>query len=130
MLFRTLILKLARSEALINLIAHMGRRSGLAGRFVAGENIEAAMPVVHELNDKGIVTSLNLLGEGGQRQERGGTLGPVLYFSPESDPRKKSGIEYLHQTHSTGFGNPSAGVCGALESDSRHGSCTQQLCAH
>ncbi|MCH7803244.1 MAG: proline dehydrogenase family protein [Acidobacteria bacterium] len=63
MLFRTLILKLAQSEALMNFIAHMGRRSGLAGRFVAGESIEEAMPVVQELNDKGIVTSLNLLGE-------------------------------------------------------------------
>jgi len=47
----------------MSFIAYMGKRSGLAGRFVAGENIEAAMPVVHELNDKGIVTSLNLLGE-------------------------------------------------------------------
>ena len=63
MLFRTLILEFAQSEALMNFIAHMGRRSGLAGRFVAGENIDEAMPVVHELNDKGIVTSLNLLGE-------------------------------------------------------------------
>ena len=61
MLFRTLILKFAQSEALMNFIAHMGRRSGLAGRLVAGENSVAAMPVVHELNDKGIVTSLNLL---------------------------------------------------------------------
>ncbi len=63
MLFRTLILKLAKNEALINFIAEMAKRSGLAGRFVAGESIEEAMPVVQELNDKGIVTSLNLLGE-------------------------------------------------------------------
>ena len=63
MLFRNLILKFAQSEALMNFIAHMGRRSGSAGRFVAGESIEEAMPVVQELNDKGIVTFLNLLGE-------------------------------------------------------------------
>ena len=59
MLFRTLILKLAQSEALMNFIAHMGRRSGLAGRFVAGESIEEAMPVVQELNDKGIVNRMS-----------------------------------------------------------------------
>ncbi len=63
MLFRTLILKLAQNEALVNFIASVGKRSGLAGRFVAGESIEEAMPVVQELNSKGIVTSLNLLGE-------------------------------------------------------------------
>jgi proline dehydrogenase len=63
MLFRTLILKLAQNEALVNSIAQMARRSGLAGRFVAGESIEEAMPVVQELNSKGVVTSLNLLGE-------------------------------------------------------------------
>jgi proline dehydrogenase len=63
MLFRTLILKLAQNESLVNFIAVMAKRSGLAGRFVAGESIEEAMPVVQELNSNGIVTSLNLLGE-------------------------------------------------------------------
>ena len=63
MLFRRLILRIAKSEGLVNVIAHMGRRSGLARRFVAGESIEEAMSVVQELNDRGIVASLNLLGE-------------------------------------------------------------------
>ena len=48
----------------MNFIAQVGKRSGLAGRFVAGESTEEAMAVVDELNSRGILAILNLLGEG------------------------------------------------------------------
>jgi len=63
MLFRTLILKIAKSEALMSFIARVGKRSGLARRFVAGESLDEAMSVVQELNSRGILATLNLLGE-------------------------------------------------------------------
>ena len=63
MLFRALILKIAKSETLMHFIARVGKRSGLARRFVAGESMEEAMSVVQELNSRGILATLNLLGE-------------------------------------------------------------------
>ncbi len=47
----------------MNFIALVGRRSGLARRFVAGESMDEAMSVVQKLNRRGILATLNLLGE-------------------------------------------------------------------
>jgi proline dehydrogenase len=60
---RTLLLAAANSPRLGRLVQRYGFRLG-ASRFVAGETIDAAVPVLRGLNDKGLLTNTTLLGEG------------------------------------------------------------------
>ncbi len=49
------------------LVARVVRRYGLrlgGSRFVAGETLDAAVPVLRELNERGLATNTTLLGEG------------------------------------------------------------------
>ncbi len=63
-MLRNLMLKLAGNGAMVKLFSALGKRSGLTNRFVAGEHLDAAVPVVRELNGRQIKASLDLLGEG------------------------------------------------------------------
>ena len=58
------MLKAAEKPGLVHLFARAGERLGLARRFVAGENVWAALQAVTELNQQQIRASLDLLGEG------------------------------------------------------------------
>ena len=44
-------------------VKQLGMRSGLAHRFIAGENVDEVLAVVRSLHDTGVMTTLNLLGE-------------------------------------------------------------------
>lgn len=48
---------------LLSLVSTLGMKTGIARRFVAGENMEDALEKVEELNQKGILVTLDLLGE-------------------------------------------------------------------
>jgi proline dehydrogenase len=61
---RNLLLRVADHEGLVRLLAWVGRRSGLANRFVAGETIQETFEVVRQLEQAGLDTTLDLLGEG------------------------------------------------------------------
>jgi len=63
MLFRTLILQLAQNKTFLNWVRRLAIRSGLAQRFVAGENVSEVLDVVRDLHGIGIAATLNLLGE-------------------------------------------------------------------
>ena len=67
-MLRKLMLRLAANNFLVGRMAWLGRRSGLAGRFIAGENLEAMLGVVAELRAAGLLTTLDLLGEGVTRE--------------------------------------------------------------
>ena len=43
-------------------VKQLGMRSGLAHRFIAGENVDEVLAVVRSLHDTGVMTTLNLLG--------------------------------------------------------------------
>jgi proline dehydrogenase len=60
---RSLILAAADSPRLQRLVRRYGFRLG-AARFVAGESLDAAVPVLRRLNGKGLLTNTTLLGEG------------------------------------------------------------------
>ena len=60
---RSLILAAADSPRLQRLVRRYGFRFG-AARFVAGESLEAAVPVLRRLNENGLLTNTSLLGEG------------------------------------------------------------------
>ncbi len=60
---RSLILAAADSKRLQRLVQRYGFRLG-AARFVAGETLDAAVPVLRRLNDSGLLTNTTLLGEG------------------------------------------------------------------
>jgi proline dehydrogenase len=60
---RSLILAAAESPRLQRLVQRYGFRLG-ASRFVAGESLDAAVPVLRRLNDDGLLTNTTLLGEG------------------------------------------------------------------
>src|SRR5438094_10007171 len=60
---RSLILAAADSPRLQRLVQRYGFRLG-AGRFVAGETLDAAVPVLRRLNESGLLTNTTLLGEG------------------------------------------------------------------
>jgi proline dehydrogenase len=60
---RNLLLAAANSPRLGLFVQRYGFRLG-ASRFVAGESLDAAVPVLRGLNDKGLLTNTTLLGEG------------------------------------------------------------------
>jgi proline dehydrogenase len=60
---RSLILAAADSPRLQGFVQRYGFRLG-AARFVAGESLDAAIPVLRRLNEQGLLTNTTLLGEG------------------------------------------------------------------
>ena len=60
---RSLILAAADSPRLQRFVRRYGFRLG-AARFVAGESLDAAVPVLRQLNEQGLLTNTTLLGEG------------------------------------------------------------------
>jgi proline dehydrogenase len=60
---RSLILAAAESGRLQRLVQRYGFRLG-AARFVAGETLDDAVPVLRRLNENGLLTNTTLLGEG------------------------------------------------------------------
>ena len=60
---RSLLLAAADSPRLQRFVQRYGFRLG-AARFVAGESLDAAVPVLRRLNDQGLLTNTTLLGEG------------------------------------------------------------------
>jgi proline dehydrogenase len=60
---RSLILAAADSPRLQRFVRRYGFRLG-AARFVAGESLDAAVPVLRRLNEQGLLTNTTLLGEG------------------------------------------------------------------
>jgi proline dehydrogenase len=60
---RSLILAAADSPRMQRFVQRYGFRLG-AARFVAGESLDAAVPVLRRLNEQGLLTNTTLLGEG------------------------------------------------------------------
>ena len=60
---RSLILAAADSPRLQRFVQRYGFKLG-AARFVAGESLDAAVPVLRRLNEQGLLTNTTLLGEG------------------------------------------------------------------
>ena len=60
---RSLVLAAADSPRLQRFVQRYGFRLG-AARFVAGETLDDAVPVLRRLNDNGLLTNTTLLGEG------------------------------------------------------------------
>ncbi len=60
---RSLILAAAESPRLQRFVQRYGFRLG-AARFVAGETLDDAVPVLRRLNESGLLTNTTLLGEG------------------------------------------------------------------
>jgi proline dehydrogenase len=60
---RSLILAAADSPRLQRFVQRYGFRLG-AARFVAGESLDTAIPVLRRLNEQGLFTNTTLLGEG------------------------------------------------------------------
>ena len=60
---RSLILAAANSPRLQRLVQRYGFRLG-AARFVAGETLDDAVPILRRLNESGLLTNTTLLGEG------------------------------------------------------------------
>ncbi len=63
------MLRAAASPHLMAAFATLGRRSGLARRFIAGETMEETMQVVRDLEGSGLRTTLDLLGENTTHEE-------------------------------------------------------------
>jgi proline dehydrogenase len=62
-LSRRLILAASESESIRGFVRRHGMRFG-ARRFVAGETFDEAVPVLRQLNERGLLTNTTLLGEG------------------------------------------------------------------
>jgi proline dehydrogenase len=62
-LLRRGILAAAENARLRRFVQGHGMKLG-AGRFVAGETLDAAVPVLRRLNERGLLTNTTLLGEG------------------------------------------------------------------
>jgi proline dehydrogenase len=60
---RSLILAAADSPRMQRFVQRYGFRLG-AARFVAGESLDAALPVLRRLNEQGLLANTTLLGEG------------------------------------------------------------------
>jgi len=64
---RRVILAAAESHAIHRFVQRYGMRLG-AARFVAGETLDAAVPVLRGLNQQGLLTNTTILGEGVQSE--------------------------------------------------------------
>jgi len=62
-LFRKAILLATHNRAITRIVRQHGLRLG-GSRFVAGETLDAAVPVLRSLNEQGLATNTTLLGEG------------------------------------------------------------------
>lgn len=62
-LYRKVVLTIAANKAVTSAALKMGMKLG-ASRFVAGETLDAALDVVKDLNRRGILVTLDYLGEG------------------------------------------------------------------
>ena len=60
---RSGLLWLSEQQKVFNFVRRNGLARKFASRFVAGETIEEAVRVAHELGERGITPSLDLLGE-------------------------------------------------------------------
>lgn len=69
MLTRTLLLQLANSKKVESFVRGNAWSSKMAGRFVAGETIEAVTEPVRALNAQGMTASLDFLGESVTNEE-------------------------------------------------------------
>lgn len=62
-MLRNLLLSAAKNPFWVDRIKWLGAKSGLTRRFVAGESLEEALPVVRRLHEQGLLTTLDQLGE-------------------------------------------------------------------
>jgi proline dehydrogenase len=62
-MLRNLVIRLSGNPRLLRLVSHLGNQSGLVRRFIAGATVEEALEAVRELNRRGMVASLDQLGE-------------------------------------------------------------------
>ena len=62
-MLRSTLLWLSERNAIFELVKRNGLARQFASRFVAGEKLDEAIQAARALNEKGISTSLDLLGE-------------------------------------------------------------------
>jgi proline dehydrogenase len=62
-MLRATMLRLAESDRIHRIISQNGMSRGLVQRFVAGETLQAALEASAELNARGMLVTLDLLGE-------------------------------------------------------------------
>jgi proline dehydrogenase len=72
-----------------------------AKRFVAGEELEEAMPPIKELNEKGIMVTFDHLGEN-VNTEQEATAAADSYLQILEVIQREPQIQYLIETHSDG----------------------------
>jgi proline dehydrogenase len=72
-MLRRVLLSLSRSNSAARLLARSGWAARMARRFVAGETLAEAIAAVRELNARGILASLDYLGEGAATVEQART---------------------------------------------------------
>jgi proline dehydrogenase len=63
MITRTALLYLARQESLKDFVSRFDAFKRITRRFIAGEDIDQALPAIRELNSSGIAASFDHLGE-------------------------------------------------------------------
>ncbi|RPI26526.1 MAG: proline dehydrogenase [Acidobacteria bacterium] len=63
-MLRSVMLKMASNRVLLGSVNRVGRRYGIARRFIAGETMDEALAVVRDLRERGMLACLDLLGEG------------------------------------------------------------------
>ncbi|MET0937623.1 MAG: proline dehydrogenase family protein [Gaiellaceae bacterium] len=86
---RRVILAASESEAIRGFVRRHGMRFG-ARRFVAGETFEEAVPVLRQLNERGLLTNTTLLGEG--VREPGETKAVVEEYECMLDAIARAGL--------------------------------------
>lgn len=87
---RSVILAAADSSRLQRLVQRYGFRLG-AARFVAGETLDDAVPVLRRLNENGLLTNTTLLGEGVRDQAETRTV--VLAYQEVLDRIHAEGLK-------------------------------------
>jgi proline dehydrogenase len=68
-MLRSFLITLSHSEALHRFVTQFGPARRMARRFIAGETLDEAIAVVRELNARGILATLDHLGENVATQE-------------------------------------------------------------
>jgi len=68
-MLRSFFITLSGSDSMRRLVTHFGPARRMARRFIAGETLDEAIAVARQLNERGILTTLDHLGENVTTQE-------------------------------------------------------------
>ena len=126
--YRRSVLGIAGAAPVERLLKRLGFRIGV-GRFVAGENLDAALPVLHKLHAAGFTTVLDVLGEFVENRESVDDMMNAILQTVDTLGRQPPGQQLSVKPTQLGLGlSPDLALSNAREIARRAGRAGVHVC--